>query len=85
MFESRQNIEFFCNPSEALDFCFSNQSQWSVKPILAEWPLDELEPRNKNESVARDERKRMVLGFTGFARLLPKNHDFRQFEVNALT
>ena len=41
-----------------------------IGPFLVEWPLDALEPQNKNEDIVRYERKRMVLGFTGFARLL---------------
>ena len=52
---------------------------------MVKWPLDEIEPRNKKENVARDKRKRMVLGFTGFAQSSKKIHDFRQFEVNELT
>ena len=33
-------------------------------------PLDAPEPQNKNEHIARYEKKRMVLGFTGFAQLV---------------
>ena len=63
-------ICFLRNPSVALNFSFSSQSQWSIWPILVEWPLDELELRNKKENVARNDRRRMVLGFKGSAQLL---------------
>ena len=39
-------------------------------PFLVERPLDALQPQNKNENIVYYERKRMVLGFMGFAQLL---------------
>ena len=42
----------------------------SILSILVEWPLDVLEPQNKNEHIAHYERKRMAPGFTGFALLV---------------
>ena len=41
---------------------------------MAEWPVDAPEPRNKNEHIARYERKRMVLSFTDFAQLVTPGH-----------
>ena len=61
---------FFSKPISSAQFSSSSQSQWSIWPILVEWPLDALESRNKNERVARSVWKRMVLGVTGFAELM---------------
>ena len=36
---------------------FFSQSQWRIWPFLAEWPLDELEPQNKNEDIAHYEKR----------------------------
>ena len=49
---------------------FYSLYQWSIWPFLVEWPLDELEPQNKNEHIAHEERKQMTFGFTCFALLV---------------
>ena len=68
---SKQNKKYFLrNPSVALNFIFQSQSQWGTRPFLVEWPLDALELQNKNEDIVHNERKRLVLVFTGFAQLL---------------
>ena len=41
---------------------------------MAEWPVDAPEPRNKKEHIARYERKKIVLSFTGFAQLVTPGH-----------
>ena len=52
-----------------LSFSFSSQLQWRIWAFLVEWPLDVLEPQNKDD-IGHNERKQMVLGLTGFAQLL---------------
>ena len=59
MCKSSKNIIFW-NPPVAFDYGPSSQSQWSILPMNVDWCLDELEPWNKNELIARYKRKRLV-------------------------
>ena len=65
-----KKIYFLQSLSVALNFSFPSQLQWSTWPFLVEYPLDALEPQNKNGHIACYERKRMTLDFTGFAQLV---------------
>ena len=56
--------------STQIQFFFFSQSQWGFWPLLVEWPLDVLEPQNKNEDIAHYERKQIVLSLTGFVQQL---------------
>ena len=40
-----KNIYFF-------NLSISSQSQWRIWPFLAEWPLNEVQPQNKNKGIA---------------------------------
>ena len=58
----KEKIFFLWNPSVALDYCFSSLSQWSILPIFLDWSQDDLELQDKNELIARCNRKWMVPG-----------------------